>query len=164
MSYNLTRVALFGAIGLILAASIILTVEYLPFIPVVEAKGWLIVKVKDAPADLTELNIEIDEVKLHKEGDEEEPWIVMGVSPTLTQPFDLLTLTDYAVVLAAQPIPAGSYTEIRLHIVSAEATIVEDTTSMVPLKVLCTQCSDQVCARHSSSTSVGSLSCWRKYL
>ena len=59
MAYNLTRVVLFGAIGLILAASIILTVQFIPMledslipdVPVVKAGGMLIINVKDAPAD-----------------------------------------------------------------------------------------------------------------
>jgi len=123
MAYNLTRVALFGVIGLILATSIILTVEYLPFIPVVEAKGMLIIKVKDARAELEELYLKIDGVRVHRKGDDEGTWIDMEVVPSLIQPFDLLKLTDYATVLAVDELPAGDFTEIRLHVISANATI-----------------------------------------
>ena len=66
MAYNLTRVTLFGVIGLILAASIILAVQFIPILeepPIPEARGILIIKVTDAPAEeLEELFLLIDKV------------------------------------------------------------------------------------------------------
>jgi hypothetical protein len=140
MAYNLTRVLLFGALGLILAASIILTVQFIPIleepltpdIPIVKAEGILIIKVTDAPAkELQELFLRIDKVLVHKTGGN-ETW--KDVPVIETEPFDLLLLENTSTILAVVELPTGNYTEIRLHVDSANATI--DGVEELPLKIV----------------------------
>jgi hypothetical protein len=127
MAYNVTRVALFGVIGLLLAASIIVTVQFIPILeepPLPEAGGILIIKVTDAPAEeLEELFLRIDNVLVHKAGgDENETW--KDVSVIETESFDLLRLVeDTSIILAVGDLPTGNYTEIRLHVDNATAII-----------------------------------------
>lgn len=134
MAYNLRKLAIFGAVGFLLATSIILAVQlYMPFMPVEEAKSLLVIKVKDAPATLNELFLKIDEVQVHREGEGKETWI--DVTVVATEPFNLMELTeiDVATVLAAEDLPVGNYTEIRLHVTGANATI--DGTPDIPLTI-----------------------------
>jgi hypothetical protein len=108
----------------------------IPELPVVQAKSLLVIKVKDAPAELQELFIEIDEVRVHRvleEEDGESPWL--NVTVHQTDPFDLLLLEDFAIVLATSELPVGEYTEIRLHVQSAYANI-SDQEELVPLRVV----------------------------
>jgi hypothetical protein len=135
MAYNLTRVTLFGVIGLILAASIILAVQFIPILeepPIPEAGGMLIIKVTDAPAEeLQELFLRIDKVLVHKAGGD-ETW--KDITVIETEPFDLLLLEDTSTILAVGELPTGSYTEIRLHVDNANATI--DGDEELPLNVV----------------------------
>ena len=159
MAYDLRKLTIFGAVGFLLATSIILAMQLsMPFMPIAteggkgpasqsqepssqsqgptsqsEAKSLLVIKVKDAPAMLKELFLQIDGVRVHREGkgEEEGPW--MNVTVVASSPFDLMKLRDVATVLAASELPAGNYTEIRLHVVDAYATI--NGTSGIPLKI-----------------------------
>ncbi|MCW4037785.1 MAG: DUF4382 domain-containing protein [Candidatus Bathyarchaeota archaeon] len=135
MADNLTRVALFGVIGLILAASIILAVQFIPILeepPIAEAGGMLIINVTDAPAEeLEELFLRIDEVLVHKAGGD-ETW--MDIAVMETEPFDLLLLVDTSMNLAVGDIPTGKYTEIRIHVDNANATI--DGVEELPLSIV----------------------------
>ncbi len=141
MAYSFSKVIIFGVIGLILAISIILTVQFLPIleesltpdVPVAQVGGVLIVKVKDAPADeLQEVFLLIDQVLVHGKGEGSETW--KDIPVIATDPFDLLLLEDTSTVLAVGELPAGNYTEIRLHVVNANATINGETD--IPLKVV----------------------------
>jgi len=135
MAYDPKKLSIWGVTGLAISVLIILTVQSLPlilmnntpFIPetsIADAKGLLIIRVKDAPKDLEELFIQIDGVRAHRvtdEGDGESPWV--NVSVVETEPFDLLKLTDFSIVLATEELPKGNYTEIRLHVLNAYANI-----------------------------------------
>jgi hypothetical protein len=144
----------FGAAGLIISALIITAFQLLPLSvtpntpvtpdvpnvdqivdPIVETvKGLLIVKVKDAPKELQELFIQIDGVRVHRipnDTDEGSPW--MDVTVMQEEPFNLLELTDFAIVLAAEELPVGNYTEIRFHVIGANATIDGEN---VPLRIV----------------------------
>jgi hypothetical protein len=142
-------VLLFGLIGLLLATSIIITVQFLPLratpfsddpttpgpsdLPVAQAGGVLIINVKDAPADeLQEVFLLIDQVLVHGKGGGNETWTEIPV--IATEPFDLLLLTDTSTILAVGELPTGNYTEIRLHVVNANATINGE--SDIPLQVV----------------------------
>jgi hypothetical protein len=93
-----------------------------PELPVAQAGGVLIINVKDAPADeLEEVFILIDQVLVHGKGGGNETWQEIPV--VATDPFDLLLLEDTSTVLAVGELPIGNYTEIRLHVVKANATI-----------------------------------------
>jgi len=135
MAYNLTRATLFGVIGLLLAASIILAVQFSPILeepPTPEAGGILIIKVTDAPAEeLQELFLRIDKVLVHKAGGD-ETW--KDITVIETEPFNLLLLEDTSTILAVGELPTGTYTEIRLHVDNANATI--DGVKELPLQVV----------------------------
>lgn len=136
MTNNGKKLITHGLLG-IFAAFIIITalivIGTLPITPSAEAKGLLIINVKDAPAELEALMLEIDEIKVHKAGEEEGTWMDVNITDTLVQPFDLLLLSDYSMVLATQELIVGNYTEIRFHIISANATI--DGTPDIPLRI-----------------------------
>jgi hypothetical protein len=141
MAYSLGKVILFGTIGFLLATSIILSVQFLPLLgepitpelPVAQAGGVLIINVKDAPADeLEAVFLLIDQVLVHGTGDGDETWQEI---PVISEdPFDLLLLDDTSTVLAVGELPEGNYTEIRLHVLSANATINGETD--IPLKIV----------------------------
>ena len=135
MAHNSKKMSIWGITGLAILALVILTVQSLPlilmhdtlFMPgasIADARGLLIIKVKDAPKELEELFIQIDGVRVHRvtdDSDEESPW--MDVNVVETEPFDLLKLTDFSIVLATEGLPTGNYTEIRLHVLNAYANI-----------------------------------------
>jgi len=123
---NMKRTACFGILGMLLATSMIFAVQ---FLPIFNATGLLIVKVKDAPAELEELWLQIDGVNVHRSGG--GSW--MDVTVVETDPFDLMILTDFATVLATEELPIGSYTEIRFHVTDAYATIGGETG--IPLEI-----------------------------
>lgn len=126
MASDVRRTAYFGIVGILLATSMILAVQ---FIPVAGATGLLVIKVKDAPAELEELWLQIDGVRVHRSGG--GSW--MDVTVVATDPFDLMILTDFATVLATDELPIGSYTELRFHVTDAYATI--DGETDIPLEV-----------------------------
>jgi hypothetical protein len=150
LAYDTKSLLSFGAAGLIISALIISAFQLLPMsvtpnvpvtpdVPVIDpivetVKGLLIVRVKDAPKELQELNITIDGVRVHRAGNdtEEDPsWI--EVTLVETEPFNLLALTDFSIVLAVDELPTGKYTEIRLHVVEANAKIDDE---IVPLGIV----------------------------
>jgi len=129
MSNGSRRAGFFAAIGTLVAVLIIAGIVaggiHFPSLRLpsseVQSKSLLVIKVKDAPATLDELFLQIDGVRVHREGEGEGTW--MDVTVVATDSFDLLTLTEVATVLATEELPVGSYTEIRLHVTDAKATI-----------------------------------------
>ena len=119
MVYNNRKLALGGLGGVLIAVLIITSFAWMGFLPT--ATGRLVIKIKDAPAALEELWLNIDTVKVHRKGGGNETWY--EVSVVETKPFDLLRLTDVSLVLAVDDLLVGNYTEIRFHIVDANATI-----------------------------------------
>lgn len=94
-----------------------------------EARGLLVIKVKDAPpAVLNELWLNVTGVKVHKKGGGNETWYNVPLFENAPwKRFDLLSYRDVsddlAYVLAVSELEVGNYTEIRFHIDSANATI-----------------------------------------
>lgn len=121
MAYNNRKLALGGLGGVLIAVLIITGFAWIGFLPTVEATGRLVVKIKDAPAALEQLWLTVDAVKVHREGGGNETWY--EVSVVETKPFDLLSLTNVSIVLAVDELLVGNYTEVRFHIVDANATI-----------------------------------------
>jgi hypothetical protein len=146
MAYDSRGLVAYGAAGLLIAALIILTVQFTPIPeapvtetplteapviePVVEDEGLLVIKVKDAPAGLEQLFLQIDGVRVHRAG-KGGGW--MDVTVVEREPFDLLLLEDRSTVLAADKLPVGNYTEVRLHVAGANATI--DGEADIPLRI-----------------------------
>lgn len=82
------------------------------------SNGTLAFLLADAPAaDVTEVNITVDRVEAHIDGE----WV------TITAPqdsYNLLDLTQQAAPLGSAAVPAGTYTQVRLFI--SEASVVDD--------------------------------------
>lgn len=89
-----------------------------------EEKGFVVIKITDAPADLQELWLQIDEVKVHRKGYGNETWT--NITVIETEPFDLLSLNNTSLVLAVGNLPVGNYTEIRFHVVDAWANTTQE--------------------------------------
>lgn len=121
MAYNNRKLALGVLGGVLIAVLIITSFAWMGFLPISEATGRLVIKIKDAPAELEDLWLTIDVVKVHREGGGNETWY--KVSVVEREPFDLLSLTNVSLVLAVDELLVGNYTEIRFHIVDANATI-----------------------------------------
>lgn len=121
MVNNDRKLAMGGLGGVLIAVMIIASFAWIGYLPTVQATGHLVVKVKDAPAELEELWLTIDAAKVHRKGGGNATWY--NISVVQTDPFDLLILTDFSIVLATQELLVANYTEIRLHITEANAII-----------------------------------------
>ena len=88
--------------------------------------GTLTVSIKDAPVDLSKLEVTIDNIDVQSK---DNGWIsipfFVGVQSVR---FDLLSLRDISQELSTTQIPAGNYTKIRLHVRDATATYKDGTT------------------------------------
>ncbi len=117
---SLRRVITFGAVGILLATVLIVTVTFGPTL--VLAKGGTIdIKVTDAPVqDLSSLNITVDQFEVHQ--NETDQWINVSITGGQVT-FDLVTLRNITQDAAIGQIPPGNYTQIRMHILSAVAQI-----------------------------------------
>lgn len=124
MSVSARKVGLYGIVGFLVAALIIVSVAIsgvtLPtFVP---STGTLIIKIIDKPVELDHLYVTIDWVKIQGE---EENWIELDIKEDLGE-FDLLALQDVAETLSETEILAGNYFMIKMHIRSAKATFAGD--------------------------------------
>jgi hypothetical protein len=88
--------------------------------------GTLIIKLTDAPASITHLNVTITSVSVQRAENDNEPWVdlpfVDGVSSVS---LDLLELENITRDLSITDIPSGNYTKIRLSIGEANVTYAE---------------------------------------
>jgi len=132
MAYETKKLVMGAAGGFLIAVFIISGFVWTGTLPVTQAKGLLIIEVKDAPAELNELWLNISAVRVHREGCGNETWKEIPV--VATEPFDLLRLKNVSKVLAAGELPVGNYTEIRFQIVNAWANTTEN--KHQPLKVV----------------------------
>ncbi|MFQ6081236.1 MAG: DUF4382 domain-containing protein [Candidatus Bathyarchaeia archaeon] len=133
MAVNAKRMGLYGAVGFLVAALIIGGIAVAGFkIPalklpgMVADKGTLIIKIMDKPVELKHLNITIDWVKIQ---DQDENWIELGIKGGAPFYFDLLALQNVTETLSETSIPAGNYTMIKMHVLTANATYLDDTTT-----------------------------------
>jgi|GEM_PF-1052153 len=80
-----------------------------------ESKGTIQVHVTDAPGDVTEVNVTVSEVEVHKAGDEGESgqWIYLAINE---ETFNLIELQDITLVLAEEEVEAGKYTQLRMTV------------------------------------------------
>lgn len=129
MSESRTLVV-YAATGFIAAVILISSVLYVPavFLPVEATTGMLVVRVTDAPVhDLLHLNLTIDHVEVHNASGH---WLSLELKKEMAY-FDLLVLENVTKDLAVNALPIGNYTKIRLRIVTANATLGDETT--IPL-------------------------------
>ncbi len=88
--------------------------------------GILAVYIKDAPVELSKLEVTINSIEVQGPDD---GWTPLSFTEgTTSVKFDLLTLQDVAADLSVAELPAGSYSKIRLHIQDATATFTDDST------------------------------------
>lgn len=131
MAYEKSNLMKSALAGFLVASLIIGGMMSAGILPTVEAKGLLVINVKDAPAKLEELWLNISAVQVHRKGGGNETWKNITI---VTERFDLLQLENISTVLAVAELTVGNYTEIRFHIVYAEANITGET-QLKPLNI-----------------------------
>jgi len=117
---NGRKTGLYAATGVLIAVIIIagIFISGVQFPSNVKA-GTLVVLITDAPVDLKNLNVTIDSLSIQgAEGN----WIdlqLLGGEPVY---FDLLALQNVTMTLSVTEIPAGNYTMLKMHVLTANAT------------------------------------------
>ena len=128
MTFETKKVSMYGTAGVLVAVLIIAGMLFsglrLPtFIP---NTGTLIVKLTDAPANVTHLNVTITSVSVQRVENDAETWVGLDfVGDVSNVPFDLLTLENVTEDLSEEEIDSGNYTKIRLGIGAANVTYAE---------------------------------------
>ena len=92
-------------------------------------KGTLTIQIMDKPVELKHLNMTIDWVKIK---DESENWYNLTLkNPTEegTFYFDLLALQNVSETLSVTEIPEANYTMIWIHVLTANATYPDESTT-----------------------------------
>ncbi|MBE0415311.1 MAG: DUF4382 domain-containing protein [Dehalococcoidia bacterium] len=99
------------------------------------ATGAVEVRVTDKPpGNVTAIVVTIDEIAIHRAGaGNESGWetipIVVNGNVTANVTFDLWEVAGNETVLGYAPsVPAGNYTQLRMHVVSVNVTIDGNTT------------------------------------
>jgi hypothetical protein len=98
--------------------------------------GTLAVSIKDAPVDLSTLDITLDGLEV--QGGDDGRWTKLNFTEgTNNVTFNLLALQDVVKELSVAQLPAGNYSKIRLHVSEANATFRDDSATQppTPLKV-----------------------------
>jgi hypothetical protein len=127
MSNGRRRTGLFGAAGVLVAALIISAFAIGGNVFQAQATGTLTIQVTDKPVQLTHLNVTIDWIRIQTENESR-------VNLTLkTEPFyfDLLTLQNVSQTLSETKLPAGNYTMIQMHVLTANATYPDGTNAQL---------------------------------
>ena len=123
MSNGIRHIGLFGAAGILVAALIIAGFAIGGTIFQVSGKGVLTIQIMDKPVELEHLNMTIDWVKIKGQ---DENWYNLTLK---SEPFyfDLLALQNVSETLSETEIPAGNYTMIWMHVLTANATYTDGT-------------------------------------
>ena len=118
MSSGIRQVGLFGVAGVLVAVLIIAGFVIGNNVFEVSGKGVLTILITDKPVELVHLNMTIDWVKIQDAG---ENWYNLTLK---TEPFyfDLLSLQNVSETLSETELPAGNYTAIWMHVLTANAT------------------------------------------
>lgn len=132
MADEIRDIGIFAAAGILVAVLIIggfvaggIRFPSLRLPSMVSDKGRLIIEIMDKPVDLEHLNITIDWVRIQDQG---ENWynLTLKHSPFY---FDLLALQNVSETLSETEVPAGNYTMIQMHVLTANATYPDSTTA-----------------------------------
>jgi hypothetical protein len=123
MSNGIRQAGLFGAAGVLVAALIIAGFVIGNNVFEVSGKGVLTIQIMDKPVELDHLNMTVDWIKIQ---DEDENWhnLTLKIEPFY---FDLLSLQNVSETLSETEIPAGNYTKIWMHVLTANATYPDGT-------------------------------------
>jgi len=135
MANTIRNVGVFVAAGVLLAILVIggiaiagIQFPSLTFPAFMSNKGRLTIQVMDKPVNLTHLNLTIDSLSIHRASDDNETWINLTLTGGKPVYFDLLALQNITLTLSDTTIPAGNYTMIRMHVLTANATYPDGTT------------------------------------
>lgn len=124
VSNGTKRIGLFGTVGILVAvmiiAGLVIGITYLS-----PANATLTIQIMDAPVALEHLNVTIDSVSIQGQ---DGGWFNLTLK---TEPFyfDLLALQNVSETLSTTAIPAGNYTMIKMHVLTANATFLDGTTA-----------------------------------
>ncbi len=118
MSNGIRQISIFGVAGVLVAALIIAGFVIGENVFQVSGKGVLTIQIMDKPVELDHLNMTIDWVKIQ---DEDENWYNLTLK---SEPFyfDLLSLQNVSETLSETELPAGNFTMIWMHVLTANAT------------------------------------------
>ncbi len=136
---------LFAVIGILAAVLIIAGVfaggfsfpgiRFPSFSQTASDKGTLLVKLTDAPVNLTHLNVTIGSVEAQRIEGANETWEKLSFIDNKSSVYvDILSLQNVTMDLSLSSIPVGNYTKLRLSILTANATYAtgENQTLRVP--------------------------------
>ena len=120
------KVGVFGAAGVLVAVLIIAGVMMSGLkLPGFYNKGTLVIKLTDAPVDLSNLYVNITSLEVHKaeHGAEEGEWIPLEFVPAGTKwvYVDILSLQNVSRDLSVTDVLPGDYTKIRMDVSAAKA-------------------------------------------
>ena len=120
------------ALGLVVAAGVYLLAGCSADRQTGASLGHVSVRLTDAPGDYEHVNLVVNEVTVHRDGADANAWETLKLDSTTT--FDLIQLQGGALArLADGDVPAGHYTQVRLHLVDGSNVVVNGTA--YPLKV-----------------------------
>jgi hypothetical protein len=123
MSNGKRQLGIFGTAGILAALLIIAGFVFAGNILQASGKGVLTIRVMDKPVELQHLNVTVDWARIQGE---DETWVDLTLN---VQPFyfDLLSLQNVSETLSVTEIPAGNYSMIQLHVLTANATYPDGT-------------------------------------
>ncbi len=135
MNQNAQRLLIFSGIGFLMAVSIITSLSAIPamFPNLIANTGTLIVKITDAPVELSNLFLTIDDIEAQ---DESGHWasITLISSDDEGLRFDLLEFESTTMDAATGELEAGGYNSIRMSVKEASARLI-DSEIDIPLRV-----------------------------
>ena len=121
MSNGKRRIGLYGVIGILVAALIIVGFIYAGNIFRASGKGTLKILITDKPVELNNLNITIDWARVQAENGDLFN-LTLNTEPYY---FDLLQLQNISSTLSETQIPSGNYTMIQMHVLTSNATFTD---------------------------------------
>lgn len=98
-------------------------------------RGKLLIKLTDAPVNLTHLNVTISSISALRVENGSETWQRLDFVKNVSNVYvDILSLRNVTIDLSLTEIPAGNYTKLRMSVTTANATYVtgETATLRVP--------------------------------
>jgi hypothetical protein len=126
MSNGIKQISIYGIAGILIAVVII---AVFIFVPPVNGRGTLTIKIMDKPVELKHLNMTIDWVKIKDEDGNWHDLTIADPNEEGTFYFDLLALQNVSETLSVTEIPEANYTAIWIHVLSANATYPDESTA-----------------------------------
>jgi len=126
---------IFSGIGFLMAVSIISSLSTIPvvFPNIMANTGTLIVKITDAPVELSNLFLTIDSIEVQDESGDWTPLALVS-SGDEDLHFDLLQFESTTMDAAIAELEAGEYNSIRMSVKSAFARFIDSDVD-IPLRV-----------------------------